>query len=324
MNTSEISRLAPDAMTVRSCAAVWSFNLADAIIRALRRVSHIPRRIVRELLMLIQLVWLSLVNRYGRAPVTHPGGPVVSLTTFGKRSHTVHLAIESIARGRALPSKMILWIDDEALFRNLPAAIRRLQKRGLEVQFCKNYGPYNKYYPYVESQAAFDVPLVTADDDVLYPRYWLKKLVGASREYPETVNCYSARVIAVNENGIGKYREYKPCDCTQPRSRHLALGVMGVIYPPSFLMVLKRAGTSFIVCCPRSDDLWLHVQALRSGYKVRQIVPRSPYFSFQGIPGTQQIALSYENVTYGDGNDRQMNATYNDADNQLLRMDCTA
>jgi hypothetical protein len=63
------------------------------------------------------------------------------------------------------------------------------------------------------------------------------------------------------------------------------------------------------------------VQALRAGLKVRQILPSLPYFSFQGVPGTQEIALKYENVDYGDGNDRQIAATYNDADIQLLRAD---
>jgi hypothetical protein len=54
---------------------------------------------------------------------------------------------------------------------------------------------------------------------------------------------------------------------------------------------------------------------------VRQILPRLPYFSFQGIPGTQEVALSRENVTHGNGNDRQVKATYRETDIQLLRAD---
>ena len=291
------------------------------VIRAFRRVPHIPRRIVRELLLLIQLVWLSLVNRYGRARVTQPGGPVVSLTTFGKRSHTVHLAIESIARGRVLPSRMILWIDDEAIFDSPPRAIRRLQRRGLEIKLCTNYGPHTKYYPYVASQEVFPTALVTADDDILYPRYWLQKLDEALLEHPETLNCYWAHVIAVSEEGIGRYTDWKLCQSTRPSFRHFAVGAFGVIYPPSFLTLLKRAGSSFKLCCPRGDDLWLHVQATRAGYRVRQILPRLPYFSFQGIPGTQEIALSRENVTHGNGNDVQVKATYKETDIRLLRAD---
>ena len=283
------------------------------------RLMHLPRRIVRESIMVIDMVQLFLINRFERESVTQPDGPVVSLTTYGRRAQTVYLAIESIARGEMLPSRLILWIDELHLFNNLPASIHRLQKRGLEVRLCKNYGPHKKYYPYVESQDHFDLPLVTVDDDFVYPRYWLKKLIEANREYPDVLNCYWAKSIAMNENGFEKYRQWKDCRSTNPSFRHLALCGGGAIFPPRLLTALRSAGGAFEACCPKGDDLWLHVQSLRSGYKVRQILPPLPYFSFQGIPGANQTALSYENVTYGDGNDRQIAATYKEADVQLLQ-----
>lgn len=284
-------------------------------------ILHLPRRIVRESIMLSQLVWLPLVNRFRRSPVTQQGGPVVSLTTHGKRIAKVYIAIESIARGSIRPSRLILWIDDEALLNNLPISIRRLQKRGLEVRRSKNYGPHKKYYSYVESHEGFDTPLVTADDDFIYPRYWLKKLIEANQEYPETVNSFWAHEIAMNETGIANYAEWKQCNNTRPRFRNSIHSGIGTIYPPSFLMVLKQAGTAFEACCPKADDIWLHVQALRSGYRVRMILPRLPYFSFRGVPGTQHTALCHVNVD-ADGNDRQISATYTDADIHLLRAEC--
>ena len=284
-----------------------------------QRIIHLPRRIGRESVMVFQLVLVFLLNKFGRKPVIAEGGPVVSMTTYRKRSQSVFYAIETIAKGTIRPSRLILWIDDEELLNNLPESIRRLQKRGLDVRPSRNYGPHTKYYPFVESHESFETPLVTADDDVLYPRYWLEELVEANREYPEAVNCYWAHVIETDSKGIGKYASYKVCGSTDLSFRNLALGVMGVIYPPSFLMILKGAGTAFLDCCPTGDDLWLHVQALRAGYKVRQIRPKLPYYSFHEVPGAHQTALSFQNVTYGDGNDRQMKATYTEADIQLLR-----
>jgi len=285
------------------------------------RIIHLPRRIARELLMIQQLIWLSFANRYGRSLVTQPRGVVVSLTTYGKRIQTVYLAIESIAAGKLKPSRLILWIDDAALFQNLPSTLCRLQKRGLEVKLRKNYGPHTKYYPYLESEEAFDTPLVIADDDTLYPRYWLKRLCEASREHPNEVNCFWAHVVALNGDGIASYRQWKQCQSTRPSFLHIAMGVCGVIYPPQLLPKLKSAGSAFEKCCPKGDDLWLHVLAIRNGFKVRQILPRLPYFSFHLIPGTAQTALSRENVTHGDGNDRQVAATYSQADIQLLLAD---
>jgi hypothetical protein len=284
-----------------------------------RRTLRLPRRLVRESIMIIQLIQFFLINRMGSKAVTEPGGPVVSLTTYGGRCKKVYYAIESIAHGQARPSRLILWIDDEVLLNNLPATIRRLQKRGLEVKSSRNYGPHTKYYPYLESTDTFDVPLVTADDDMFYPRYWLKKLVEANLKHPNIVSCYFSHVIPLSENGFERYRNWELCISTDPSFRHIAAGVTGVIYPPTFLAVLKHAGTAFETCCPRGDDLWLHVQALRTGHKVRQVLPRLPYFAFHGIPGTQQTALCHENVDHGDGNDRQMKATYTEADFQILR-----
>jgi hypothetical protein len=286
----------------------------------LRRLSHLPRRIVRESLMVFNVVQFFLINRFGNERLIESGGPVVSLTTHGRRSESVYYAIESIARGSVRPSRLILWIDDEGLFNNLPATIRRLQKRLLEVRFSKNYGPHTKYYPYLESQEVFDTPLVTADDDILYPTYWLKQLVEAIQQCPDNVNCFWAHEVTMSEGGIAKSQDWKQCDSTRPRYRNVAAGVTGVIYPPAFLRYLKEAGAAFEATCPKADDLWLHVQALRSGYKARQILPRLPYFSFRVIPGTQSTALCFYNVDEA-GNDRQIRTTYNDADIQLLRAD---
>ena len=124
-----------------------------------QRILHLPRRAVREFLMAVQVVRFFLINRFGTTQVTEPGGPVVSLTTYGKRSQKVYFAIESIANGDLRPSRLILWIDDEAFLNNPPATIQRLAKRGLEVKPCKNFGPHKKYYPYVESEEAFSAPL---------------------------------------------------------------------------------------------------------------------------------------------------------------------
>ncbi|MDR3413234.1 MAG: hypothetical protein P4L87_20160, partial [Formivibrio sp.] len=84
--------------------------------RILEIALHLPRRIVREFHMVIQIGLLFLINRLGSRAVTEQGGPVVSLTTYKKRSKKVYLAIESIADGDVRPSRLILWIDDEVLF----------------------------------------------------------------------------------------------------------------------------------------------------------------------------------------------------------------
>jgi hypothetical protein len=241
---------------------------------------------------------------------------VVSLTTYGQRTQTVHLAIESIGRGQTRPSRLILWLDEPLPAAGLPIGLRRLQKHGLEVRHCENYGPHKKYYPYLESLQEVEIPLVTADDDLLYPRNWLRDLVKAYRQFPEVINCHRARVMALDQTGIADYESWEPANSTRPSFCHFAVGLGGVIYPPSFLRALKIQATGFVSCCPKADDIWLHVQALRAGYKVRQI--KKKCFHLLYIPGTQETALRDQNYT-GGGNDLQIKATYQASDIDRLR-----
>jgi hypothetical protein len=283
-----------------------------------RRVTRIPHRLYWEVrIWILTLPRLWWINRYGHASILEAGGPVVSLTSYGIRVRTVYLTIESIARGYKRPSRIILWVEDDSSFRNPPAPLRRLVRRGLEIRLCTSYGPHTKYFPYVETQDHFHVPLVTADDDQLYPRDWLKTLAEGYGTFPTAINCHWALAIGLQDK-LAKYTSWGRCGSTEPNFRQIALGVSGVIYPPAFLRILKAAGSAFQSCCPKADDLWLHVQALRAGYKIRQL--RSEPLQCLQVPGSQGIALGKENKDDG-GNDRQVEATYTAEDiNRMLEV----
>jgi hypothetical protein len=271
-------------------------------------------KLLRGLRMEAMMLPLRAANRLKRSSILHSGGPVISITTYGKRIGTVYLTIESIARGRCLPSRVILWLDEVSLFNNLPVSLRNLQKRGLEIRLCKNYGPHKKYYPYVESLESFEVPLVTADDDVLYSRSWLRKLVESFQQFPNSVNCYIAKVIELENCKIRPYMTWQRCKAEKPSLRNMPHGMAGVMFPPQFLARLKAAGNSFETLCPKADDLWLHVQAVRNGTTIKQVRSRARRPPL--IPGTQEVGLYHYN--YAGGNDRQIENTYTEEDIQRL------
>ena len=271
-----------------------------------------PLATFRALRLRADICRLMLHNHLSSSPLTNEASGVdVSLTTYGKRAYNIYLTIESIAMGAALPRRLILWLDDPGLYENLPRQLVGLQRRGLEIKLCDNYGPHTKYFPYVESQQAFNHQLVTADDDVIYPRYWLAGLIAAHQQFPGYVNCYRARELALRAGKIAPYREWPLCDSTVPGFRKVATGVSGVIYPSALLEVLKSAGTAFETCCPKADDLWLHVQAVRTGFNIRQM--QSHAIHFPTVPGSQDTPLYAENLIK-DGNDRQIAVTYNSTD----------
>lgn len=285
------------------------------LLHRIQRYLRNPEDFLNASLKRITMLYLTARNHYCPVALVCAGGPVVSLTTHGSRIESVHLAIETIGRGTVRPSRLILWLDDEAAYRNLSPELQRLARRGLEIRLCKNYGPHTKYYPYVQSESQFTLPLVTADDDILYPRNWLKKLNQAFQKSSKTINCNFARHVRLNPEGIGHFLDWRVCETTKPSFCHHALGVFGVIYPPAFLAELKRVGPGFLDCCPKADDIWLHVQAIRAGYRIQQMEPQA--IRFFDIPGTGGIALWNENGS--GGNDAQAEKTYTPADIEVLR-----
>lgn len=258
----------------------------------------------------VWLVMLRLSNRVSRSSVLGDLPVTVSLTSYGSRTDRVAYTIESIAAGRSRPKRLILWVDDLDRYDHRPAALRRLEARGLQIRVTENFGPHTKYFPWVESGEA-DGPLVTADDDVLYPRRWLEKLYRAHLDHPTVISCYRASRVVVEDGAILPYNLWPRCTDTVKSVTRFATGVSGVLYPPMMLDALAERGRAFLEGSPRADDIWLHWVALRAGIDVRQISHRPVHFPT--LPGTQDQTLVSENVHQG-GNDRWIEGLYTQDD----------
>jgi hypothetical protein len=259
---------------------------------------------------------LALRNAMSARSVIGTVPVAVSLTTHGTRIESVHLTIESIARSPDRPCRLILWLDSREAFAHRPRSIRRLQARGLEVRVCDNFGPHTKYFPYVQAFPEDPVPLVTADDDLIYPGGWLAGLFAAHCREPALLHCYRARTVVLDARGIRPYAEWPLCRGRQAVPTNFLTGVSGVIYPPRFLAQLRALGSAFSDCCPKADDIWLNAVALRHGFQVRQLQDEAS--DFPEIPGSQGQALWPSNQ-FGGANDRQLARTYGPRDLALLR-----
>jgi hypothetical protein len=273
---------------------------------------------MRRFRLFVKVLYLQIRNLAVRTPCAGHLPVVVCLTTYGRRARWCHLTIESIAAGTARPQRLILWVDEVELVRRPTRPIKRLQRRGLEVLPTPDWGPHKKYYPYVQSRTSHHVPLATADDDVIYPRWWLETLFDAGRGAKE-VTCFRAHVMRIGAGAILPYTDWHECRTSEPSYRHVATGVSGVLYPESFLNRLRIAGDEFVKASPTADDLWLHASALRSGYRTRQVSGR-PWL-FDVLPINQgKRSLWYTNVARG-GNDRQIARMYGPQDLARLRAD---
>ncbi|MDM7892036.1 hypothetical protein [Curtobacterium caseinilyticum] len=246
-------------------------------------------------------------NRCSRDAVTAPDGPTVSLTTHGARLRSVHLAIESIAVGRLRPGRLVLWLDEETRRTTLPPALTRLERRGLELRSCPDWGPHKKYFGLaLEPDGQL---LVTADDDWFFPHDWLATLVIAAERHPTDTLAHRVRRIAVTQGDIAPYDEWTAVAEGGADRRHVPGGGWGLALTPDVLAVLADEGDAFAARAPRADDLWLHRAVLRAGRAVRP-VSALPWERFVHVPepaGSRPLRL--ENVD-GGGNDRQLRSVY--------------
>lgn len=284
-----------------------------------------PRRVAARIAHLIGAslteTRVRIASRLRTSTITGSAPVIVTLTSHGARLSRVHLVIEAIAHGATLPRRIVLWVDPGVFASGLPSGLRRLQQRGLDIRESPGrFGPHTKYFPLalaLDQGAVSDAEteyVVTADDDILYPRRWLERLLSAPSS-PNDIVCYRAHHLEFVGEDIAPYQRWKRVTNDAPSPKNFATGVMGVRYPVAFFAVLAHEGAAFLDLCPRADDVWLHVMALRNGFQVRQLETKA--LNFPVLLGSQAGSLVSRNAFNG-GNDSQISATYTAADVALM------
>ncbi|WP_424347701.1 hypothetical protein [Kocuria sp. CH-021] len=260
-------------------------------------------------------LYFRVRNRCSAAPVRGDAPVVVSLTSYGSRIRTVHLAVESMAHGSVRPQRLILWLREADVVADPPPPLARLVRRGLELRCTEDWGPHQKYYPYVRSVAHHELPMVIADDDVLYGETWLEELLAVHERHPRDVIAHRAHRLRVGNGRILPYATWSPGAPAEASYRTFATGTSGVLYPPHLLDALRDTGSGFTACAPMADDVWLHAVALRHRTRTRPVDDGRT--SYRPIPRMLFTGLRTTNVLRG-GNDMQIAATYSASDVEEL------
>lgn len=253
------------------------------------------------------MVRLALRNRFSSSPVTVPGGMTVSMTSYGRRLRTVHLTLESIAAGTVRPGRLVIWLDDEGVLARPTPGLRRLVRRGLELRPTADLKPHKKYYPYVQSIEHHTAPLVTADDDLMYPTGWLETLLDAHAQDPTTNTAHRARAVRVEGGAIAPYATWGEVRRGPSSPRHLATGNWGHVIVPAMLDALRDREAEFTAMAPTADDLWLHRVAVEIGVAPK-VTGTYTADDFLHLPDGGS-SLADANVD-GAGNDRQIRAAW--------------
>lgn len=233
---------------------------------------------------------------------------IVSLTTIPERLEKMSITTESLLRQTLKPDRLILWLDDGLKNRKLPLPLRRQAKRGLEIRFIEDIGPYKKA---IYSLKEFPGCLIVAcDDDVIYPRDWLKELAEAHEREPHCVVCHRARQMGVTPaGGLRPYKEWKMAveNYLTPSFSLFPIGVGGILYPPGALHPEVFNDAVFRKICPLADDVWMKAMSLLNNIRCHKVAP--VFAQFVPVRGTQHKTLASENMTRGR-NDVQIRAVF--------------
>lgn len=233
---------------------------------------------------------------------------IVSLTTYSKRIHDVHLVIESLGEQTQLANRIILWLDREEFSINtIPLILKKQIQRGLEVRFCSNYRSYKKLIPTVTENPDSDV--ITIDDDFLYPHDLIELLVKGKSQSPETIIGMRAHKIVYSSGGIASYRKWKfeAHSSNNGPLTFLTTGA-GTLFPAGILPSEICNSELFLSTCPNADDVWINFMCIKHNIKRVKVSDNRDFSSrFLEIESGQDIALNRSNV-HENQNDAQIEA----------------
>ena len=217
---------------------------------------------------------------------------VVSLTTIPSRVHSIHLVIRSLLKQTVRPTKIVLWVHKD-LEKKLPNKLNKLRSAIFEIRPTEGHSSHRKL---IHSLKAFpESPIVTCDDDLLYPKDWLEKLSVHAQKHPHKIIANQTRYIRYQENGAVKpYKQWTYPSTDKDPMAIIAIGAGGIWYPAKALNKQVNDTVLFMELAPRADDLWFKAMAILN--KTPTITPTNKSRTPIPIIGSQRIALKKTNI----------------------------
>ncbi len=253
---------------------------------------------------------------------------IVSITSFGQRMYDVHFALYSLLNQTLKPDEIILWLGEKEFPHkegNLPQSVLSLKNNGLTIKWCKDMGPYTKLIPALKEYP--DDIIVTADDDIYYPRKFLELLYGAYLKEPQYIHCHRVHKITFDKNkNIQKYSKWiRQASNIESSLCNFLTGAGGVLYPPNSLYKDVLNEELFLKLSPTADDIWFWAMAVLNNTRINVIKNNIAVLHFTNIE--RELGLNGETTLYrkndiGGGNDKQLKNIFNHYPNLQNTLKC--
>lgn len=252
---------------------------------------------------LLEQTHLALLNVNDGKNSTEEQGYVISLTSYGERINSVHHTILSLLCQTSKPKQVDLWLAKEEFEQaKLPEPLLALTKYGLNIHFCEELRSYKKLVPALKKYPT--LPIITFDDDVIYPLDQVEKLLQEAEKYPNAVICHFAHQLPDNLSDLANVSEYRTwkrgVSCEKPSNNIYPVGVGGVLYPVGAFDNDVLDIDVFSKICPYADDIWFKVLAMKNKTLAKVVETPRAYETYLHIPNTQDISLWQINTSQND------------------------
>lgn len=238
---------------------------------------------------------------------------IVSLTSYPKRIHEIKYTLYSLLNQEVKPDKIVLWLSKNEFpnrEEDLPKELLNFLKHGLTIKWCDTLKSYKKLLPSLNAYPN-DI-IVTADDDLYYPKEWLKLLYEYHIKYPNEILTHRSRRISFNNNNICKYLDWELSENEEEASflNFFTTGG-GVLFPPNSFSKIVEDRQIYEKICPNGDDIWFWGMAILNDTKIR--VVKHNLFIVTYVNPARDIVFNKDTLwSYNEKhNDEQFNALFN-------------
>lgn len=233
----------------------------------IRRAARVSIRLVANTLLPI----LFRLRRKDSDCIKDPTLPlVVSLTSFPNRINRVWMTIESMLRQTTKPKYIVLWLSREQFpneEKDLPRSLVNQTERGLLIRFVDgNARSHKKYYYAFKEYAEYSV--VTIDDDLLFPSYFIQSIYACSLSHPQDVIASFGSKFYWDDNKEQIIEIPGSPKCGLSRYDYFFGSGAGTLFKPDLLKSQLDTLTRIQEICPTADDVYLNALTRICGFGV--------------------------------------------------------
>lgn len=220
---------------------------------------------------------------------------IATLTTYPARIGCVHLAIKSIMLQSYKPDRIILWLAEEQFpDKKLPENLTSLEKYGLEIIWIHDiYGHKKYFYPVLNQKE--DELVITFDDDIIYSKKTIERLIKTHTQFPDCLVCERAQAYDVaNPYQPGRWMTISDKGVKSPSYSLNPSPGGGCMIPYGVFHEDACNEAKIRELAYKNDDIWYMFMCAHN--KKRIVKTRKYHKTFSVIDGSQGEQMAFDNV----------------------------